>query len=136
MSGKQRELARSDAFARIGFSPGIGEGRAAQAEFARALVHHPREIVLRTGNPFSQRYRSVVSRLYDQAADQVLDAYPTMHFEKHGRPMRRRAPCPPGVLRYFEMIVEMEPSFLQFTKYELGGHQFGHRGGGHRRIRA
>ena len=111
--------------------------RMRHAELGRALVHQRGEILLRAADALGERDRRVVARLDDQALQEVVDAHLAVNVQKRRRAVAVAAAGAPGIFGDVELVVEMQPPFLELAEDDLGGHQLD-RGGapGHRLVGA
>ena len=134
MVGKGREIARRHQMAFSRQARGVDEGRLLEPDGARILRHLLGKGFFRAADPLGEDDGGVVARLNGDALDQVADAHHGVERREHGRPARRRAAGPPGMLAHLELILELEPPRFQLAEHDGERHQLAHAGGRRERV--
>ena len=98
--------------------------RAGHAQVAGVAVHPLGECALAAGDVFCQCHAGVVTRLDNDAAQQVFHGDRGADFHKHAG-----AAGTPGVFTDRDFLLLGEVALLDFRKGDVGGHQLGDAGG-------
>jgi hypothetical protein len=85
---------------------------------------------LAAADPFREHDASIVARLNDDAAQEVLDAHPVADMHEHLRALHA-----PSLLADRQRVIELQLAMLELVEHHVERHQLAHRSGRDRFVR-
>ena len=119
---------------RIGPAGGVAKDGVAHTQFPAAFGHLLGERFLALQESLRDDDGGVVTRLDDDALDQVLHLHLGQRFQEHGRAAAFGPAFSPCVLAHRQGVIQFETAVPQPFEQQIDGHQLAHRGRRHRLV--